>query len=114
VVAAGLADRDLDVEIEVAAGEVLAVLGPNGAGKSTLLEIVAGLVRPDSGHVRLSGRTLTDTAKDVAVPPYRRGVSLLAQEAMLFPHLTARKMSRSGRAAPDWPLEPPARWHGSG
>jgi molybdate transport system ATP-binding protein len=78
----------LDVEIEVAAGEVLAVLGPNGAGKSTLLEIVAGLVRPDSGHVRLSGRTLTDTAKDVAVPPYRRGVSLLAQEAMLFPHLT--------------------------
>jgi molybdate transport system ATP-binding protein len=87
-VSARLADRDFEVDFEVANGEVLAVLGPNGAGKSTLLEVVAGLVRPDSGHVRLGSRVLTDVAKDVAVPPHRRGVALLAQEAMLFPHLT--------------------------
>ncbi|WP_227999309.1 sulfate/molybdate ABC transporter ATP-binding protein [Nocardia australiensis] len=83
-----LADRDLDVRIEVAAGEVLAVLGPNGAGKSTMLEIVAGLLRPDSGQVWVGGHLVTDTVKGIAVPPHRRGVSLLAQDALLFPHLT--------------------------
>ncbi|WP_460697106.1 sulfate/molybdate ABC transporter ATP-binding protein [Nocardia thraciensis] len=84
-----VADRGLDVELSVAPGEVLAVLGPNGAGKSTLLEVVAGLVRPDDGWVRLDGRELTDTAKGVAVPPHRREVSLLAQDPLLFPHLSA-------------------------
>ncbi|WP_433757867.1 sulfate/molybdate ABC transporter ATP-binding protein [Nocardia sp. CA-135398] len=113
-VSARLADRDFDVDFEVADGEVLAVLGPNGAGKSTLLEVVAGLVRPDEGRVRLGTRVLTDTAKDIAVPPHRRGVALLAQEAMLFPHLTvaqnvafgprsARLSARAARAvAMEW------------
>ena len=45
----------LDVEIEVADGEVLAVLGPNGAGKSTLLRVLAGLLPPDGGSV-VAGR----------------------------------------------------------
>jgi molybdate transport system ATP-binding protein len=66
---------------------VLAVLGPNGAGKSTLLGVLAGLLRPDAGHVRLGGTTVV--APDVHVPPHRRGVGLLAQQALLFPHLTA-------------------------
>ncbi|MFP5019625.1 sulfate/molybdate ABC transporter ATP-binding protein [Pseudonocardia phyllosphaerae] len=85
-------DRDefsLDVELEVAPGEVLAVLGPNGAGKSTLLGVLSGLLRPDAGRLRVGGRTLFDTASGAFVPPYRRGVGILAQEALLFPHLSA-------------------------
>lgn len=99
-----VAERGLDVELSVAPGEVLAVLGPNGAGKSTVLEVVAGLVAPDGGHVRLAGRTLTDVASGVAVPPHRREISLLAQDPLLFPHLTAAAnvafgpRSRGGRA----------------
>lgn len=89
-VAARIAERDLDLRIEVAPGEVLAVLGPNGAGKSSLLDVIAGLIEPDEGWVRLGGRTLTDSAKGVAVPPYRRGISLLAQDPLLFPHLDVR------------------------
>ena len=46
-----VADRAVDIEFAVAAGEVLAILGPNGAGKSTALHVIAGLVRPDSGVV---------------------------------------------------------------
>lgn len=107
LVAATLSDRDFDVELEVPAGEVLAVLGPNGAGKSSLLDIVAGLTVPDSGAVRLGGRALTDTAAGIAVPPHRRGVALLAQDALLFPHLTVvanvafgpRSRGMRGRAA---------------
>ncbi len=77
----------LDVALTVDPGDVLAVLGPNGSGKSTLLDVLAGLLRPDSGHVRVRGRMLTDSG--VHVPPHRRGVGLLAQQPLLFPHLTA-------------------------
>ncbi len=89
-VSARIAARDLDLRIEVAPGEVLAVLGPNGAGKSSLLQVIAGLIVPDEGHVRLGRRTLVDTAKGIALPPHRRGVSLLAQDPLLFPHLSVR------------------------
>ncbi len=80
-------DRGLDIEFSIAAGEVLAVLGPNGSGKSTTMHVIAGLVRPDTGLVRLGDRVLTDTAAGVFVPTYARRVGLLLQGALLFPHL---------------------------
>ncbi|GAB6986486.1 sulfate/molybdate ABC transporter ATP-binding protein [Nocardioides pyridinolyticus] len=83
---ATVADRDVEVALEVADGETLAVLGPNGAGKSTLLSVVAGLLRPDRGHVRLDGRVLTGDG--AFVPPHDRRVALLAQDPLLFPHLS--------------------------
>ena len=79
----------LDVALRAEPGEVLAVLGPNGSGKSTLLGVLAGLLRPDEGHVRVGDELVTDSASQVLVPPHRRGVGLLAQQALLFPHLTA-------------------------
>ncbi|MEB3981360.1 sulfate/molybdate ABC transporter ATP-binding protein [Mycobacterium sp. 663a-19] len=83
-----VADRGLDVEFSVSAGEVLAVLGPNGAGKSTALHVIAGLVRPDEGVVRLGDRVLTDTAAGVQVATHDRRVGLLLQDPLLFPHLS--------------------------
>lgn len=88
-VRAVVAARDVDIEFGIAAGEVLAVLGPNGAGKSTTLHVIAGLVRPDSGVVRLGDRVLTDTTARVFVPTHARRVGMLLQDALLFPHLTA-------------------------
>lgn len=79
----------LSAELVAAPGEVLAVLGPNGAGKSTLLSVLSGLVVPDRGRVELGARAWLDTERDVRVPTHRRGVGLLAQDALLFPHLTA-------------------------
>ncbi|MBV8993520.1 MAG: ABC transporter ATP-binding protein [Pseudonocardiales bacterium] len=78
----------LDVAVQVAPGEVVAVLGRNGSGKSTLLSAVAGLLRPDRGRVVLGGRVLTDTAAGVVLPPHRRRIGLLAQQPLLFPHLS--------------------------
>lgn len=83
-----VADRSLDVEFSVSAGEVLAVLGPNGAGKSTALHVIAGLVSPDEGVVRLGDRVLTDTATGVDVATHDRRVGLLLQDPLLFPHMS--------------------------
>ncbi len=80
--------RGLDVELSVAPGEVLAMLGPNGAGKSTVLHVIAGVVSPDAGSVRVADRTLTDTAGGVQVATHERRVGLLLQDPLLFPHLT--------------------------
>src|SRR3981081_1180102 len=81
-------DRQLDVQFSVSAGEVLAVLGPNGAGKSTALHVIAGLVRPDAGEVRLGKRVLTDTVAGVHVATHDRRVGLLLQDPLLFPHMS--------------------------
>jgi molybdate transport system ATP-binding protein len=84
---AGVEPRDVVVRLEVGQGETVALLGPNGAGKSTVLSVIAGLVAPTYGRVRVGGRDLVSPQR-AAVPPHRRNVALLAQEALLFPHLT--------------------------
>ena len=81
--------RDVDVHLTAHEGETLALLGPNGAGKSTILAAAAGLLRPDSGSVRIGDRVLSDRDTANWIPPHDRGVALLAQEARLFPHLSA-------------------------
>ncbi|HJT90979.1 MAG TPA: ATP-binding cassette domain-containing protein [Mycobacterium sp.] len=95
--------RDVDLEFDVAAGEVLAVLGPNGAGKSTALHVIAGLVRPNSGVVQVGDRVLTDTATGVHMATHDRRVGLLMQDPLLFPHLNVAAnvafAPRSSRAA---------------
>jgi molybdate transport system ATP-binding protein len=92
-----VADRNLDVEFSVSAGEVLAVLGPNGAGKSTALHVIAGLLPPDEGLVRLGDRVLTDTATGVDVPTHDRRVGLLLQDPLLFPHMSVAANVAFGR-----------------
>lgn len=83
-----VAERGLDVAFTVPPGQVLAVVGPNGAGKSTALHVIAGLVRPDAGLVRLGDRVLTDTSAGVQVATHDRRVGLLLQDPLLFPHLS--------------------------
>ncbi len=80
---------DLDVELAIGAGEVVAVLGPNGAGKSTLLAALAGLVPLVRGRVELAGRVLEDTAAGLVVPPEQRPIGVVFQDYLLFPHLNA-------------------------
>ena len=78
----------LEVALEVAPGETVAVLGPNGAGKTTLLRALAGLVALDSGRVVLGGVELEGPGTYVA--PQRRPVGVVFQDYLLFPTMSAR------------------------
>jgi putative spermidine/putrescine transport system ATP-binding protein len=71
------------IDLDVAAGELVAVIGPSGSGKSTLLSIVAGFLAPTRGRVRLAGEDCTDR------PARTREVGVVFQHYALFPHMSA-------------------------
>ena len=85
-----MGDFTLDAGFEVTAG-VTAIFGRSGAGKTTLINAVAGLLRPDAGHVRIDGDTLFDASKRTFVPAHKRRMGYVFQDARLFPHLSVRQ-----------------------
>jgi len=79
----------LDLALECAPGELVAIIGPSGAGKSTTLRAIAGLHHPTSGSVVCGGQVWLDTARGLDLPAHRRRVGLVFQDYALFPHMTA-------------------------
>ena len=86
----------LDLAFEAPAG-VTALFGRSGSGKSTVINAVAGLLAPDQGRVSTGGAVLLDTAAGINLPPHRRHIGCVFQEARLFPHLTVRQNLGYGR-----------------
>lgn len=87
---------ETEIACRIEPGDGLTVLfGPSGAGKSSVLNMVAGLLAPDAGHVRVSGETLYDIGVDVPVEQRRAGY--VFQDARLFPHLRVRANLLYGR-----------------
>ncbi len=74
-----------DVTLGIRKEEFVSLLGPSGSGKSTLLRLIAGLEQPTTGRIRIDGQDVT------ALPPYRRGISMVFQDFLLFPHMTVRE-----------------------
>ncbi|OAM30823.1 MULTISPECIES: ATP-binding cassette domain-containing protein [Eikenella] len=66
----------------------LAIVGASGSGKSLTLQLLAGLLRPQAGHVRINGACYGDTARKLWLPPQQRQAGLVFQDYALFPHLT--------------------------
>jgi len=75
------------INLNISKGTIVTLLGPSGCGKTTTLRLIAGFERPETGSIRLNGRTVTaDTG--IWIPPERRGVGMVFQDYALFPHLT--------------------------
>lgn len=72
-------------------GGVTGICGPSGSGKSTLLLLLAGLLRPQDGSLRIRDEVLVDCERDVFVPAWHRHFGLVFQDGQLFPHLTVRR-----------------------
>jgi molybdate transport system ATP-binding protein len=78
-------------------GRVTGLFGASGAGKTSLINMIAGLLRPDRGIISLDGETLDDAAARVHVPPHRRRIGYVFQDARLFPHLNVAENLDYGR-----------------
>ena len=80
----------LDVRFEAENG-VTCLLGASGCGKSFTLKCIAGIEKPDSGHIELDGVVLFDSEKHINLPPQKRQVGYLFQNYALFPNMTVRQ-----------------------
>jgi molybdate transport system ATP-binding protein len=78
-------------------GRVTGLFGASGAGKTSLINMIAGLLKPDRGVISLDGETLDDTDARVHVPPHRRHIGYVFQDARLFPHLNVAQNLDYGR-----------------
>ena len=84
-----LGDFLLDAEFEFGDQPgVTALFGPSGAGKSTIINAIAGLLRPESGHIELGGAILYDSDRGICVPARERRIGVVFQDLRLFPHLS--------------------------
>src|SRR5205085_466392 len=84
--------RVLDgIDLQIRAGEVIAIVGPSGSGKSTLLGLLAGLDRPTSGSVRVLGRALESLDEDGLARLRRDAIGFVFQTFQLLGNLTARE-----------------------
>jgi len=79
------------VDLDLAAGDYVAVIGESGVGKSTLLNLAAGLDRPDSGTVALDGLVLADLDDDALTALRRRAMGFVFQAFHVLPYLTAEE-----------------------
>jgi ATP-binding cassette, subfamily C, bacterial len=84
------------LDLDIPDGEHVAIVGPSGIGKSTLASLIAGLLLPTAGHVRLGGRVLTGIAT-ADLPRYR---VLIPQEAYVFAGTLAENLSYLAPGAP--------------
>lgn len=86
----------LNVAFEAPKG-ITVLYGRSGAGKTTVVNALAGLLRPDQGHISTDGITLFDSQARVDLPPHRRRIGYIFQEGRLFPHMTVRQNLTYGR-----------------
>ena len=89
-------DFTLDVAFE-SDSALTALFGPSGSGKTAVLNLIAGVQRPDRGRIVVAGHVLTDTEAHIFVPPHRRRVGFVFQDAQLFPHLTVEQNIKFGQ-----------------
>jgi len=80
----------LEVNLEIAEGEFVALFGPSGVGKTTLLRCLAGLEQPEQGGLIVNGETWLDTAAGINLLPQQRRVGYMFQDYALFPNMTVR------------------------
>jgi molybdate transport system ATP-binding protein len=79
----------LKVDFALSASRI-GIFGDSGSGKSTLVNLIAGLSLPDGGSIFLDGECLFSDREGIHVPPERRRIAVVFQQAFLFPHLTVK------------------------
>ncbi|MDU4354022.1 molybdenum ABC transporter ATP-binding protein ModC [Phytobacter diazotrophicus] len=93
-----LGTHRLQVAENLPASGITAVFGVSGAGKTSLINAISGLTRPEQGRIVLNDRVLYDAEKKICLPPEKRRVGYVFQDARLFPHYNVLGNLRYGMA----------------
>lgn len=83
--------------INLSAPGLTAIFGPSGSGKTSLLNAIAGLLKPDSGHIKIDQQTVFDSGIPIDIPAEQRGIGYVFQEARLFPHMSVKANLEYGK-----------------
>jgi molybdate transport system ATP-binding protein len=82
---AGTTEIDADFTTDA---QILGISGPSGAGKTSLLHMIAGVAKPLSGHIKISGFTMFDSKAGICLNPNARSIGFVFQDSRLFPHMS--------------------------
>lgn len=91
-----LGELQLEVKTQLPTESITAVFGLSGAGKTSLINVIGGLTKPNKGRIVLNGRTLVDIEKRICLPPEKRHIGYVFQDARLFPHYRVKGNLRYG------------------
>ena len=81
---------ELQLGFQLAECGIAVIFGPSGSGKTSLINCIAGLETPDAGHIACHGQTCFDSVQGINLPPEKRRLGYVFQDARLFPHLSVR------------------------
>jgi len=84
-------DMILDVKLNIAKEKLVTLYGKSGAGKTSFLKIIAGLLNPDSGYIKVDNSIWLDTDKNLNLRPQKRNIGFVFQEYALFPNMTVKE-----------------------
>lgn len=90
----------LNAKGECHKGQLLALYGRSGSGKTTILKMLAGLIRPEEGHIRINDEVMYDSSRGIWIPAQKRRIGFVFQDNALFPHLTVLRNVQFAMAAP--------------
>lgn len=91
-------DHQLAVDLQIPARGITAIFGVSGAGKTSLINAISGLTQPQHGRIQLKDRLLFDAEQQISLPPEKRRIGYVFQDARLFPHYRVRGNLQYGMA----------------
>ncbi|NYS29848.1 molybdenum ABC transporter ATP-binding protein ModC [Pantoea sp. WMus005] len=91
-------DHQLAIDLQIPAKGITAIFGVSGAGKTSLINAISGLTQPQRGRIQLNDRLLFDAEQKIALPPEKRRIGYVFQDARLFPHYRVRGNLQYGMA----------------